>query len=135
MGGLFGPYDMDTVPIEGVVGEDRSPLILKKFEPGPNQSYEEAAYGSKKEEGEDASPVEEVDTSQRISRIRGNTTKCYNVLSVEEAELINRYVSRMFSMKLALLAAVSFSALVILSIARSEYGNLRDDVLALVQKS
>jgi hypothetical protein len=41
VGGFMGPYDLDNCPKEGEVGEDRSPLLLKKYSPKAKDSAKE----------------------------------------------------------------------------------------------
>ena len=127
------PYDFDKLPMEGEVGEDRSPLILRKYDPLPAQSYEDAmAAGLKEKEEEEEKKEDEggetVKVHVAIPRIRRNNTKAYNVLSVSEARMIQKFVRRVFFFKLALLGISIFAAVAIVVSAKNGRDEIIDDV-------
>jgi hypothetical protein len=153
-GGVFGPYNFDKLPIEGQVGEDRAPLILKRFDPSPTESSEaeekskpeESASADGPKEGEQAAEegptegekvvvLEEGPKGENpgIAQVRKNNQKSYSVLSVEEAVYINEFVKRLFYFKTVLFLSIAFTALVLLCVARAQYGDKRDFVAEVLQ--
>jgi hypothetical protein len=143
-GGVFGPYNFEKLPIEGQVGEDRAPLLLKRFDPSPNESKpeEEIATADGPKEDEQAAeegpkedekkieegPKEEGEVSTGIASVRKNNQKSYLVLSVEEALYINEFVKRLFYFKTGLFLSIAFTAMVILSMARANFGDRKQFV-------
>lgn len=69
---------------------------------------------------EESAPQEIVEPAPRTRRNNGKT---YNVLSIEEAEVINEFVKIVFYFKLAILVGVFTVAAVILSHAGATYKN------------
>jgi len=122
VGKLTRPYDLDQCPKEGEVGEDRGPLILKKYSPKANEDLLE---GPPVEAEPEESPP-------KIAKFRKNNQKSYNVLSVEEARQINTFVRNIFFLKVFLLVASFFIAMVILVVAKSQYQDLVDSVVKSV---
>ena len=127
VGKLMGPYDLEKVPKEGEVGEDKGPLLLKRREHSKTEEESEP-----KEEDQDLNKkdVEQVeDPSMKIQKTRQANTKRYNVLSVEEAMYINQYVKNIFFFKAALLFTLILSAVIIVSMARGNYKKDIDQVV------
>ena len=120
VGGILGPYDIDQCPKEGDVGADRSPLLRQRYAPGAHES-QEAQTDSSEEEGDPV--VAKLPGTRKINQ------KTYNVLSVEEAILLNQYVRRMFFMKVGLLVTTLAVAIAILVSARNASEDLMSAIL------
>lgn len=116
VGDLRCAYNLDKVPKEGKDGEDRAPLVLKKFNPDAKKASEES--------GDQQEGV--VDSS--IALVRKKNQKSYVVLSLEEAVYVNSFVKRLFLFKTALLVTIALCAFGILVAARVGYGNDRKKV-------
>lgn len=119
VGGPLGPYNLEKCPKEGDPnsGERRGPLLLKQYDPNSTAVASSA-------DGEEQAP--------KIQRTHQANTKRYNVLSVEEVLIINVFVRRMFFLKTGLFVGIIICATIILSVARVQYGNLIDEVSAVV---
>jgi len=124
VGGIMGPYNIDQCPKEGDVGEDRSPLLRQRYAPGAHESEEAQTEDSNSEE-EEGGPV----VAKRLPGTRRINMKTYNVLSVEEAILLNDYVRRMFFIKVGLLVITLVVAIAILVWARNTSEDLVSAIL------
>lgn len=122
-------YDFETIPKEGEVGEDRSPLILRKYDPLPAQSYDEALQAEAQPAPDKTDANEEAPV--RIPRIRRSNTKSYNVLSLREAKLIQSFVQKMFMFTFTLLCLSMMSSMIILVVAKRQ----RNDEISAVSDS
>ena len=122
VGDLRCAYNLDKVPKEGKDGEDRAPLVLKKFNPDAKKASEET--------GDQQEGV--VDSS--IALVRKNNQKSYVVLSLEEAVYVNSFVKRLFLFKTALLITIALCAFGILVAARVGYENDKKNVFKFLAK-
>ena len=122
-GGLLGAYNLEKVPKEGKVGEERAPLLLNQYNPDAKKVVSEET-GEEKTEGV-------IDPS--IARVRMNTQKTYIVLSVEEAVYVNKFVKRLFWFKTGLFLSIAICALAILVSARVNYENEIKQVYAFLE--
>jgi hypothetical protein len=137
VGFLTGPYDLDQIPKEGEVPEEGQPLLLKKYvPPDPNAStgtHDSPNNASDPRRVEEEKPLEksgcehDEDDGMKIAHARKNNQKMYNVLSVEEAIVINTFVRRLFYFKVALLSSVGVATIIILVTAGAKYNDLVKD--------
>ena len=138
IGAPYQTYDFENIPKEGEVGEDRSPLILRKYDPKPAQSYDEALLAdaptneTKQTMAETPESAAAEDGHVPIPRIRRNNTKGYNVLSLREARLIQSFVRNIFFFKVILLSVSFLCAIIILVSAQRQRDKAVDEVLTFV---
>ena len=121
-------YAIDKLPVEGREDESRQPLLLKKYAPEAS----EHGVTDKSNEGEEAILPEvggqESAPQSGVARGRKNNQKNYNVLSIEEAILVNRFVLQIFLLKLAIILVVMVCTLSIILTAKNRF----DDAIAAV---
>ena len=109
----MGPYDFNLVPKEGEVPEEDAPLLVDSAS---------ASLTSQKEDGagegvDDETPIgpDKAFSSpgERIARARKRNQKTYNVLSIEEARIINKFARNTFLFKVFLITLVALVALLL----------------------
>lgn len=144
----FTCYEIDKLPVEGKAGEEDYPLLLKKYIPERGTESKRGGdderpkgHGGKQpaDEKSDASPTDEksdekpptaseapADESMKIAKGRKNNMKKYNVLSVEEAILVNKYVRQILFLKAGLMFSVIVCTMSFLLTAKSRW----DDMVA-----
>ena len=120
----MGPYDFNLVPTEGEVPEEDAPLLVES---------NSVSLRNKKEDGvgendDDETPMDP-DTAfsssvERIARTRKRNQKTYNVLSIEEARIINRFARNTFLFKVFLISIVALVTFCLLVIARVRFDDM-----------
>ena len=121
VGSLMGPYDFNLVPTEGEVPEEDGPLLVNGLS---SQRCEKES-----DEGEDDETPIDPDTAfsssvERIARTRKRNQKTYNVLSIEEARIINRFARNTFLFKVFLIILVALVAFCLLVVARIRFDEM-----------
>ena len=124
VGSLMGPYDFNLVPKEGEVPEEDAPLLVDSAS---------ASLTNKKEDGtkgdvDDETPIDPDQAfsspGERIARTRKRNQKTYNVLSIEEARIINKFSRNTFLFKVFLIVLVALVAFCLLVIARVRFDDM-----------
>jgi hypothetical protein len=147
VGRLGRAYKIDKLPVEGKVSEEGQPLLLKKFIPEKNSEdkpAEETAVdntadefpivdgktddekAAEAKEAPEQPPVDKGNDTMNIPKSRKSNARMYNVMSVEEAGLVNIYVRRLFLLKLGLIFLVLICTLAILLSAKQRYKDAID---------
>ena len=124
VGSLMGPYDFNLVPKEGEVPEEDAPLLVDSAS---------ASLTNKKEDGtkgdvDDETPIDPDQAfsspGERIARTRKRNQETYNVLSIEEARIINKFSRNTFLFKVFLIVLVALVAFCLLVIARVRFDDM-----------
>ena len=124
VGSLMGPYDFNLVPKEGEVPEEDAPLLVDSASTSLTNQKGDGA-------GEDVDDETPIDPDQafsspgeRIARTRKRNQKTYNVLSIEEARIINKFARNTFLFKVFLIVLVALVAFCLLVIARVRFDDM-----------
>ena len=128
VGSLMGPYDFDLIPKEGAAPEEDAPLLM-------NAKSNDHLLETKNNEGlDDEAPMDPAaafsTSAERIARSRKRNQKTYNVLSVEEARIVNRFARNNFLFKVFLITVVALVAFILLVVARVRFDDLVDQAEA-----
>ena len=113
VGGLLGPYDFNLVPREGEVPEEAAPLLVD------SESKKEDGVGENVDDETPMDPDKAFSSPGRIARTRKRNQKTYNVLSIEEARIVNKFL-----FKVCLICIVALVALCLLVIARVRFDDM-----------